>query len=146
MTLKPKKSAASEKKINFQSSEIKKLIKKILFVIIDKILAWHQFQTHENIRKKYNITPAFGFNGKDIKIMGEGKITIGDGSYVCNRSQIRLHKNQQVQIGKGCSISHNVKIYTTAKIPDYNFEIKAAVPEKTGNVIIGDYVWIGQMF
>ena len=83
------------------------------------------------------------FNGKDIKIYGDGTIEVGDKSYICNHSIILLAKGQKVKIGKGCSISHNVKMYTASKMADYDFKDKINVPEKKGDIVIGDYVWIG---
>lgn len=118
-------------------------MKKYIFIIIDKILKWHQYYQHELIRKKYKIPNDFGFNGKDIKIFGEGVIEIGAKSYICNHSLIHLEKGQTVKIGKGCSLSHNVKIYTSSKKPDYDFAIKSSVPVRKGDVNIGDFVWIG---
>lgn len=118
-------------------------MKKIFFQIVDKILSWHQFYKHEVIREKYGICKSFGFNGKDIKFYGEGRIEIGDKSYICNNSLVYVDKGYKVKIGNGCSISHNVKMYTASKIPDYDFQDKINVPEKKGDIIIGDYVWIG---
>lgn len=118
-------------------------INRFIFNAINKILNWHQYFQHELIREKYGITKSFGFNGKDIKFYGEGKIEIDENSYICNNSLIYLAKNQKVKIGKGCSISHNVKMYTASKIPDYDFKDKITVPEKKGDINIGDYVWIG---
>lgn len=47
-----------------------------------------------------------------------------------------------VIIGKGCSISHNVRIYTQSLDADQDFS-KSGLIEKTGDVIVEDYVWIG---
>lgn len=100
------------------------------------------------IRKKYNIPLSFRFNGEGIHIYGQGRLLIGENSYIGSLSSIQLHKNAIVKIGKGCSISHNVRMYTSSNIPDYDFSSKNfkdtnEMPNKVGDIEIGDYVWIG---
>ena len=34
-------------------------------------------------------------------------------------------------------------MYTASKMADYDFKDKINVPEKKGDIVIGDYVWIG---
>ena len=118
-------------------------MKGFIFNLTNKILDWHQFYQHEIIRNRYGIPKSFGFNGKDIKFYGMGRIEIDENSYICNHSLIFAEKNYVVKIGKGCSISHNVKMYTSSKMPDYDFTHKKDVPNKKGDILIGDYVWIG---
>lgn len=94
-------------------------------------------------RKKYSIHSSFIFNGRDIHFYGEGKIEIDKDSYIGTLSTIQAHPACVVKIGKGCSISHNVRIYTSSKVPDFDFSNKKNAHEKIGNVIIEDYAWIG---
>lgn len=94
-------------------------------------------------REKYEIHKTFRFNGKDIFFYGEGLLEISKDSYIGSLSTIQLQKNCKVSIGKGCSISHNVRIYTSSLVPDGDFSIRSNIEIRKGNVKIGDYVWIG---
>lgn len=111
--------------------------------LFQKLIIREQHLNYKRIRNKYNIPDNFRFNGNNILFYGDGKLEIDDDSYIGGLSTIQLHPNAIVRIGKGCSISHNVRIYTSSKIPDYDFKYKHEVPEKVGNVNIGDYAWIG---
>jgi maltose O-acetyltransferase len=108
-----------------------------------KLIWYVQNIRYNYFRKKYDIHPSFRFNGRDIHFYGEGVIEIDENSYIGSLSTIQAHQACVVKIGKGCSISHNVRIYTSSKIPDFDFSDKKNAPEKKGNVIIGDYAWIG---
>lgn len=118
-------------------------MKRILFKILNKLITWHEFYNYEIMRKKYNLPQDFGFNGKLIKFHGEGNLIIGKKCYVGSFTSFQLEKDFYIKIGNNCSISHNVRIYTSSKIPDYSFEDKKSVPERKANVEIGNYVWIG---
>ena len=93
-------------------------------------------------RKKYKITSNFGFNGQDIRIYGDGELKLGNDSYIGNYSTIQLSKGCLVEIGNKCLLSHNVRMYTSTNITDQDF-IGEALEGKSGNIIIGDGVWIG---
>lgn len=95
------------------------------------------------LRKEYHIPSSFRFNGTHIYFYGEGNLVIGEDSYIGNYSTIQIDKDATVEIGKACSISHNVRMYTTSKIPDYDFSDNENVPNKVGDITIGNYVWIG---
>lgn len=109
----------------------------------EKILVLLQKRKYDTYRKTYNIDPSFRFNGKDIFFYGDGEINIGQDSYIGHYSTIQSAKGCKVSIGRGCSISHNVRMYTSSKSPDFDFSNKTIAPEKKGNIIIGNYVWIG---
>lgn len=94
-------------------------------------------------RNKFEIDESFRFNGKDIYFYGEGALIILEDSYIGSFSTIQIDKNSSVHIGKGCSISHNVRMYTTSWYPDADFSKKENIDIKVGDIIIGDYVWIG---
>jgi maltose O-acetyltransferase len=116
---------------------------KILYKIINKILNWHQSYHYRELREQYNIPYSFRFNGANINIYGKGKLVIGENSYIGSLSTIQLEENQKVQIGNECSISHNVRMYTSSPIADTDFADKATIIKKKGDIIIGNYVWIG---
>ncbi|MBK8712913.1 MAG: acyltransferase [Niastella sp.] len=93
-------------------------------------------------RNKYSLDESFRFNGKFIQLYGDGIIQAGAGSYIGSFSTAYSHKNNKVIIGKGVRISHNVRIYTLSSFPDQDFS-NPQIQNKAGDVIIGDYSWIG---
>ncbi len=97
---------------------------------------------YQDFRKRYAIHPNFKFNGKGINFYGKGQIICGENSYIGNLSTIQAADEYIVNIGNKCSISHNVRIYTTSAIPDQDFTINKQLI-KGGDVIIEDGVWIG---
>ncbi|GGG80108.1 hypothetical protein GCM10007415_10600 [Parapedobacter pyrenivorans] len=96
-----------------------------------------------DLRNKYEIHPTFKFNGRFISFYGAGRLIIDENSYIGGLSTIQIHEDCKVFIGKGCSISHNVRIYTSSKSADGDFSDKESVPIKKGNVVIEDFAWIG---
>ena len=121
-------------RIIFSHKYTLKIIKALRFYI--------QQAQYNEYRKQYNIHPSFRFSGIDIELIGNGKIIIHENSYIGNRSSIATSRGNSVTIGKNCSISHNVRIYTTNRNPEsiINNTMTTSV---TGDVIIGDNVWIG---
>lgn len=120
-----------------------KYLDSTLLKIFKRYLKKYKEETYQNFRRKYNIHESFRFNGDGIIFYGDGSLNIGKGSYIGSLSTIQLQEGQNVNIGEGCSISHNVRIYTSSRIPDYNFQYKEKAPIKKGDVAIGNYVWIG---
>lgn len=98
---------------------------------------------YNSYREKYTISKDFKFNGENIILYGEGKIEIGSNSYIGWFSTIESSKNCYVKIGKNCSISHNVRIYTSTKLTNQNFNQESKNQMKYDNVEIGNGVWIG---
>jgi maltose O-acetyltransferase len=92
--------------------------------------------------KKYKLNNSFKFNGSGIQFYGEGEIIIGKNSYIGELSTIQATYGCRVIIGDNCQISHNVRMYTSTDISDQDFSNKLRL-EKKGDVIIGDFVWIG---
>lgn len=113
------------------------------YKLTSRLIKLFQSLRYDKYRVKYNIPIDFRFNGKDISIYGDGELLIGKNSYIGSYSTIQLHEKTIVSIGNGCSISHNVRMYTSSKIPDYDFSDKLNAPDKIGNIVIDDYVWIG---
>lgn len=99
-------------------------------------------ERYDTFRKKYNISNSFYFNGTGISFYGNGKIFCGENSYIGSLSTVQAYDNCMVMIGNKTRISHNVRIYTQSGVSDQDFS-KEEKEIKTGNVIIGDYVWIG---
>ena len=100
-------------------------------------------ERYKYFRRQYKITSNFGFNGTDIRIYGNGKITVGNNSYMGTNSTIELHDGQKVIIGDNCAISHNVRIYTSTASVDQDFNINKNSTDKAGDIIIGNGVWVG---
>ena len=121
---------------------MKKFIRKIIFIIVDKLLKIHQSYIYIEYRKKYNISKSFRFNGEKILFYGKGKITIGENSYIGNYSTIEAKEGYEVTIGNNTSISHNVRIYTSSKLTNQDFNNKNK-KFQSNNVNIGNGVWIG---
>ena len=120
---------------------IRNLINKIYLRIYENGKLLSKKKHYSQFIKKYDINENFRFNGDNILLYGNGKIECGEASYIGELSTIQAFDNCSVSIGKHCSISHNVRIYTQSRMPDQDFSLSQNV--KTGNVVIKDYVWIG---
>lgn len=115
----------------------------VLFAAIGSIfrrLYW--VSIYETYRKKYTISDEFRFNGFGIQFYGDGLIICRENSYIGELSTVQSSSDANVEIGSGCSISHNVRIYTTTYVSDADFSVKPITTIDKG-VVIGDNVWIG---
>jgi maltose O-acetyltransferase len=121
---------------------IKRIFKRVCHRIYITGKYLEQKKEYDQFRKNYNLHPDFRFNGENIQFFGNGKINIGSQSYIGEFSTIQAFDNCKVLIGKGCSISHNVRMYTQSSGADQDFSVYP-IKNKTGDIIIGDYVWIG---
>lgn len=119
-----------------------RFIKLLVGRIGGKLIEYASYAQYEQYRKKYDIAPSFRFNGTNILLYENGKISLGENSYIGSNSAIQAAEGYSVTVGKGCHISHNVRIYTTSNLADHDFS-KKPVPQKTASVTIGDYTWIG---
>ena len=118
------------------------LIKRILFNTFDRTQNLYWRLRYNYFFKQYRLHPSFRFNGHNILFYGKGNIEIGEGSYIGEMSSIQSEGNCSVKIGNYCMISHNVRIYTSSIIADQDLSV---LPHRgiNGDVVIGDYVWIG---
>jgi len=119
------------------------IFKRILAFAYGKSRGYYYERRYEYFREEYGITKSFGFHGTDIRIYGNGKILTGNNSYIGSLSTIELNKNAKVVIGDNCQISHNVRMYTTTAEADQDFTVEKVLPNKYGDIVIGDGVWIG---
>lgn len=115
----------------------------LLAKIFHKLKVISQQYIYSSYRNEYDIDETFKFNGEGIILYGEGKIIIRENTYIGNYSTIQAATKCKVIIGRNCSISHNVRIYTESNIPDQNFDTEFANEKYSGDVIIGNGVWIG---
>lgn len=116
---------------------------KLISTLFSKAKLIHQKYQYDSYRAKYDIDNSFKFNGEGIILYGDGIIQTGSNSYIGNYSTIQASTKNKVIIGRNCSISHNVRIYTESNIPDQDFDSYLNKNKNYGNVIIGNGVWIG---
>jgi maltose O-acetyltransferase len=119
----------------------KYILLSIPFAVFKLFRKWHEEYRYETYRRIYQIAPSFKFNGWDILLYGPGQINFGEDSYIGIGSTVEADTNYCVSIGKRCSVSHNVRIYTTTNIADQDFSLPSK--KKSGNVVIKDNAWIG---
>jgi maltose O-acetyltransferase len=116
-------------------------MKKLVHYFMKRLLYIYQMYEYDLLKKKYSIHPSFRFNGNNIQFYGDGAIVIGENSYIGEYSTLQAASGCTIKIGKGCAISHNVRVYTSTAIAHQDFSKE--VRSKTGNVTIGNFVWIG---
>jgi len=110
-------------------------------------LMWHAMEefrwrmVYRGYRKRYEIHPSFRFNGPGIRIYDSGRVILGEGSYIGRYSSIQSGKGCKVVVGRNCSVSHFVMMYTQNRDPDQDFS-KACADVK-GDIVIGDHCWVG---
>lgn len=122
---------------------MKKIIIRLIAGTFDYFKKIYFYAKYESFRSVYNLSKNFKFNGENIIFYGEGKITIGENSYIGWNSTIEAASDCEVKIGNNCSISHNVRIYTQSNFSQQNFDLSTKRMKKKGNVTIGNGVWIG---
>ncbi|MDB5256723.1 MAG: maltose O-acetyltransferase [Chitinophagaceae bacterium] len=110
-----------------------------IFRILDK--AYHSY-LYARLKKRYKVHADFLFNGRNIKLLGEGSIELGANSYIGDNSTLSVDKGYKIVVGENCKMSNSIKIYSNSFIADQDFSA-AVLKEKNGDIIIGNYVWIG---
>ncbi len=121
---------------------MKSYIKKVIYKIIDKAYTFWVEERYQEYYKRYRLPNSFRFNGGFILIYGKGEFFGGERSYVGSYSTFQTTKGHKIVIGKNCRISHNVKFYTSSLSGDSDLSIENS-EEKTGDIIVEDYAWIG---
>ena len=97
---------------------------------------------YRGYRSRYAVADSFRFNGAGIQFIGGGQITIGERSYVGELTTLQSAPGCSISIGSDCSISHNVRVYTSSAESNADLRL-GAPPLVIGSVAIGDGVWIG---
>jgi maltose O-acetyltransferase len=110
-----------------------------VFRMLEK--AYHSY-TYARFKEKYKVHADFLFNGRNIKLLGEGNIALGAKSYIGDNSTLSVNKGFQIVIGENCKMSHNIKMYSNSFIADQDFSVPI-LQEKNGDILIGNHVWIG---
>lgn len=121
---------------------VKELFRKICLKIYITGRQLEETRVYDSYRKKYMLHPDFRFNGSHIQLYGNGEIIAGKNSYIGEYSTIQAFDNCKVIIGEGCSISHNVRMYTHSAVSNQDFSMQP-IQNKTGNITIGANVLIG---
>jgi maltose O-acetyltransferase len=111
-----------------------------LFNTLDNVKRYNDYTLY---RSKYSLAKSFRFNGVHILFYGNGQIICGENSYIGNYSTIQAADQCKVVIGNNCSISHNVRIYTSSNVTDQDLNNNLPKEKVQGDVIIGNGVWIG---
>jgi maltose O-acetyltransferase len=118
----------------------KLFVNRLTSLISEKVDNGRWEYIYKGYRKKYEISPTFRFNGTDIHFIDDGRIVLGDDSYIGHGSHIQSSKGYEVRIGKNCAISYYVMMYTANRVTDQDFS-KSTMPQ-FGSIRIGDYCWI----
>lgn len=133
----------------FKSVIRKKIYESIIYAdesiqveIFSRLQDTYMKHKYMKFRKKYHIHENFRFNGNNILFYGDGIIECGENSYIGELSTVLADENCKVVIGNNCSISHNVRIYTSSNVTDQIFSDKKR-EKHFGDVIIENGVWIG---
>lgn len=103
--------------MNFITKKISKLLD-YSFTVIDEA-KWNS--RYNTFRQTYDIHPSFVFNGQGICLYGNGKIVLGANSYMGRYSTIGCTTGCTVEVGRNCSISHYVMIYSENLISNQDF-------------------------
>lgn len=111
--------------------------------LFSKLKSSFYLEQYNKYRKVYSVHESFRFNGDNVLFYGRGRIICGKNSYIGSSSTIQALEDCIVQIGDNCSISHNVRVYTTSNISNQDLNTQNPKAKKTGNVIIHNGVWIG---
>lgn len=110
--------------------------------LLDKVSIFYWLVSYSRYRKVYALDKDFRFNGKFILLYGKGSISAGPKSYIGELSTLQAVDGYCISIGAGCKISHNVRVYTQSDVADFDFSLNDP-PKKCGDVIFGDYCWVG---
>ncbi|PHS09008.1 MAG: acetyltransferase [Kordia sp.] len=112
-------------------------------LLINSLLSNEFVESKKKFLAKYEISKSFKFNGRHIKFYGDGEIFCGKNSYIGDYSTVQAFNGKKVVIGDNCALSHNVRIYTLTYDSDQNFNTELRKNTLSGDVIIGNGVWIG---
>ena len=111
------------------------------YLIVKYFMEFYDEYRYETYRTTYEVAPSFRFAGPNILLYCEGRIVLGENSYIGDYSTIQSYTGCLVKIGSKCAIGPNVRIYTQSRIADQDLGQSSLA--KLGDVIIEDNVWIG---
>ncbi|MBX7100243.1 MAG: hypothetical protein K1X89_21180 [Myxococcaceae bacterium] len=101
-------------------------------------------ERYERYRVQHAIAPGFRFNGPGIILSEEGRISLGEGSYIGQHSMLLTKDGTEIVVGERTSISHFFVAYTKNTAADQDMSLPAETwSMNKGSVRIGNYCWIG---
>ena len=80
------------------------ILKKIIAKTFSLFKEGYQQNIYDSYRSRYTINPSFHFNGEGILMYGDGKINLGEKSYIGRSSLLQSSEGCEISIGKNCSI------------------------------------------
>lgn len=92
-------------------------------------------------REEYEVHPTFTFGGPGIILYGDGRIILGERSFINRHSIISSSVGCELVIGKNCAIGPYVMMSTASTLADQDFGKNKMIA--TGNVRVDDDCWIG---
>ena len=121
------------------------IVNKVILKILNIYQRIYHVFLYRSYRDKYDISSAFQFNGKNIEIYGEGKVSLSRGSYCGNHCVFQSALGCSIFVGEDTAIAHNVRIYTKNRRATDIIQGKSVseVGYDYGNVKIGNNCWIG---
>lgn len=118
------------------------MIGRIVALACQKVEEIRWNSVYEGYRRKYEIAKSFRFNGPRISLIGDGRICLGENSYVGSDSTIQsAAKGYEVVIGRNCVLSHYLMMYT--KNYSANPELRRKGVADCGSIRVGDNCWFG---
>lgn len=121
-------------------------IVEILYDYYHALKACYLTWTYKFYANKYNIPLSAFDQGVDISIFGNGKIIIGEGTYIGHYTIFSVIEDTTLSIGKNCAISHRVYITTINRKPvkyDINKDTSHNQQHRKGDITIGDNCLLG---
>ena len=116
---------------------IKNIIKRFSAKILDLGLQYKE----ENIKREFSLPPSVSV----YRVSIEGNVSIDECTYINEGSRVDTGPTASIKIGRHCAIGRYVHI--TAKTHDLQQpttdENHKQILHKESNVVIGNYVWVG---
>ena len=105
--------------------------------------AWNGYWRvqYRRLRRRYEVDPSFEFSGHGISLFGDGRIVLGPDSYLAEWAAVCAVEGTLVRIGQNCSVGQYTRIYSGTR--RVSAHLRGARDLRTGDVRIGDGVWLG---
>lgn len=100
-----------------------------------------EFQ-YRNYRYEYEVHPTFRFGGPGIILWGDGRIVLGERSFINRYSSVGSSAGCELLVGKNCAIGPCVWMSTVNNSANHDRNTSACTTV-TGNVRVDDDCWIG---
>lgn len=94
----------------------------------------------DEARRRYDLHPTVKLYGEN-RLYGGGRISIGEDSYLNVGTWLEAGEGTTLTIGRAVRVGQRVRINTTTV--DASADASQPLPAVTGDVSVGDWVWIG---